>query len=53
MDRGFTYEGTKTVTQIEGAATAACADDVYSTRSEYNHQICQWYNCNQEQWKHH
>lgn len=29
--RGFTYEGTKTVTQIEGAATATCADDVYST----------------------
>jgi hypothetical protein len=29
--RGFTYEGTKTVTQIEGAATASCADDVYST----------------------
>ncbi|OQP62688.1 hypothetical protein A3860_27130 [Niastella vici] len=29
--RGFTYVGTKTVTQIEGAATAACADDVYST----------------------
>jgi hypothetical protein len=29
--RGFTYEGTKTVTQIDGTATAACADDVYST----------------------
>jgi hypothetical protein len=29
--RGFTYEGTKTVTQIEGAATATCSDDVYST----------------------
>jgi hypothetical protein len=29
--RGFTYEGTKTVTQIEGASTATCADDVYST----------------------
>jgi len=28
--RGFTYAGTKTVTQIEGAATATCADDVYS-----------------------
>ena len=29
--RGFTYEGTKTVTQIEGGATTTCADDVYST----------------------
>jgi len=29
--RGFTYEGTKTVTQIEGASTNTCADDVYST----------------------
>lgn len=28
--RGFTYEGTKTVTQIEGASTLTCADDVYS-----------------------
>jgi hypothetical protein len=28
--RGFTYVGTKTVTQIEGASTIACADDVYS-----------------------
>ena len=28
--RGFTYEGTKTVTQIEGASTVACADDVYA-----------------------
>ena len=28
--RGFTYEGTKTVTQIEGASTIACADDVYA-----------------------
>lgn len=37
--RGFTYEGTKTVTQIEGASTIACADDVYSievrTRIKY------------------
>jgi hypothetical protein len=29
--RGFTCEGTKTVTQIDGAATATCADDVYET----------------------
>jgi hypothetical protein len=28
--RGFTYEGTKIVTQIEGASTISCADDVYS-----------------------
>lgn len=28
--RGFTYEGTKTVAQIEGGATLACIDDVYS-----------------------
>ena len=28
--RGFTYEGTKTVSQIEGAATLGCGDDVYS-----------------------
>ncbi|WP_207510851.1 hypothetical protein [Longitalea luteola] len=28
--RGFTYDGTKTVAQIEGAATLACKDDVYS-----------------------
>lgn len=28
--RGFTYVGTKTVTQIEGAETLRCADDVYS-----------------------
>jgi hypothetical protein len=28
--RGFTYEGTKTVTQIEGASTLAVSDDVFS-----------------------
>jgi hypothetical protein len=28
--RGFTYEGTKIVTQIEGASTISCGDDVYS-----------------------
>jgi hypothetical protein len=28
--RGFTYEGTKTVTQIQGASTTTCGDDVYS-----------------------
>lgn len=28
--RGFSYEGTKTVTQIEGGSTLICADDVYS-----------------------
>lgn len=28
--RGFTYEGTKTVAQIEGTATLGCNDDVYS-----------------------
>lgn len=28
--RGFTYNGEKTVTQVEGKATATCLDDVYS-----------------------
>jgi hypothetical protein len=28
--RGFTYEGTKTLSQIEGTATLGCGDDVYS-----------------------
>lgn len=28
--RGFTYEGTKTVTQTEGGSTLICADDVFA-----------------------
>lgn len=28
--RGFTYNGTKVVTQIDGAGTLTCSDDVYS-----------------------
>jgi len=41
--RGFTYEGTKTVTQIEGASTLAIGDDVYSidvrTQTKYANGI--------------